>query len=204
MTTGELLERYIDLVRRWTLGREAVQEARAARSERRLQRRAVFAARVDALIPAPSAVQAFNVSQENIRVLTTMVDEEAAATGRTFSQEERDQTVYSCLLELPILERRLVGANVNLFGEVDRQRAEATFRFAIWPPLGVIPVAFAAQSGASPGIMYIAIAAAVVVIAVLTTQGSQSERQANDTPIGIARAGIVKFPALERLDAGVS
>src|SRR4051812_21202343 len=66
-------------------------------------------------------------------------------------------------------------------------------------PVTTILIAFGERSWPGTGVFVVLIYAALAVGFVLTAQALGSERQANDTLVGIVRAGIVTFPSLDRV-----
>ncbi|HEX2240303.1 MAG TPA: hypothetical protein VHJ82_04085 [Actinomycetota bacterium] len=100
--------------------------------------------------------------------------------------------------EMPLLARRLIGKESDLFATVDRIQSEAEFRFAIFLPflaLSVVCAIFLGPIWVKPIIFLAGIALAAAIYA----QGMSRRRAANDTLADIARIERVEFPTIERL-----
>ena len=96
--------------------------------------------------------------------------------------------------EMDTARFRLLSEEKDLFHEVDRLSAEGEFRLAVTPPLAALAVVLAASE--TPVWL-----AALVPLFVLVQLGIARQEQSGDRIVYAIRAGKVRTPILEQLDA---
>jgi hypothetical protein len=96
--------------------------------------------------------------------------------------------------ELDTARFRLLSEERDLFHEVDRLSAEGEFRLAVTPPLAAVTTVLAA----SVSLVWLA---ALVPLYVLVLLGIARQEQSGDRIVYAIRAGKVRTPILEQLDA---
>lgn len=96
--------------------------------------------------------------------------------------------------ELDTARFRLLSEQKDLFHEVDRLTAEGEFRLAVAPPLVAVMVALASDGS----LLWLA---AVVPVCALVLLGLNRQEQSGDRIVHAIRAGKVRTPILDQLDA---
>ena len=121
---------------------------------------------------------------------------EAVTLGYPGSQIDdpalQNQMFSQVITELRLVERRLIGDQVELHSEIDRLRSEAELRTAIAPPMTALVIFLTLSSSLWWG-------PALLVPAALYVQGQLRMRERNDSLVDALLLGRVEAPALERL-----
>ncbi|HEX6153070.1 MAG TPA: hypothetical protein VFZ19_06050 [Solirubrobacterales bacterium] len=113
---------------------------------------------------------------------------------------ERDAVMYMTVVirtaleeERDLLATRLIGEESELFGSIDRLRAESNLRFEIGPPLIALTFVLLVRSCSLVWLL------TLIAVAVLWRQGSVRYRESNDLLFDALFLNRVKSPTVERI-----
>ena len=142
----------------------------------------------------PSKEQRDVVIDEAQKALTELDGQGLGASS--VGPDAVDWVIHESLNDRELLKRQLLVANPLLFGEVDRNDSEATFRFAIAAPVAVISAWLAATESPAWGL-------GLIVAGALVAHGIRLSRGATSSLAVALRAEGEKLapPALPRLEA---
>jgi len=102
--------------------------------------------------------------------------------------------------DLPLVHLRLAGSEATreLFAEIDRTRAEAEMRLAIWLPIALLIVVIAGREWGKLGLL-VSAAPAIGIAIGLAHQGLTRLQAANDSLVDVVRSRVGHLPTFELL-----
>jgi hypothetical protein len=100
--------------------------------------------------------------------------------------------------DMSLVAVRLHATNADLFGDYDRARSEAEFRFAIALPIAALAASWGLLSG-SPSWLVVGSVAGVTLFMLLVVMASQKLGEAQATLVQLLAINVVDSPTLENI-----
>lgn len=117
--------------------------------------------------------------------------------------EERQERELAerILRDLPVVaQAQLLGKEAEVYGAVDRSRAEVEFRVALVPPLAALSLAIGAATGNVLGMVLSPLVGGLAAVGLMLDAGKQT-RESNDLILSLMEHGRLKPPSLIRAES---